>query len=59
MRDWGRGEHALWWEVVARNKKSVSINLRVPEGQAQHLTTGVPARAGDRHPHPGHVVHVA
>jgi formyl-CoA transferase len=34
MRDWGRGEFPLWWEVVARNKKSVSANLRVPEGQA-------------------------
>jgi len=33
MRNWGRGEHKLWWEVVARNKKSVSANLRVPEGQ--------------------------
>jgi formyl-CoA transferase len=33
MRAWGRGEHKLWWEVVARNKKSVSANLRVPEGQ--------------------------
>jgi len=33
MRAWGRGEHKLWWEVVARNKRSVSINLRVPEGQ--------------------------
>ena len=33
MRDWGRGEYRLWWEVVARNKKSVSANLRVPEGQ--------------------------
>jgi crotonobetainyl-CoA:carnitine CoA-transferase CaiB-like acyl-CoA transferase len=34
MRDWGRGDYPLWWEVVARNKKSVSANLRVPEGQA-------------------------
>jgi formyl-CoA transferase len=34
MRDWGRGDFPLWWEVVARNKKSVSANLRVPEGQA-------------------------
>ncbi len=34
MRDWGRGEFPLWWEVVARNKKSVSVNLRIPEGQA-------------------------
>ena len=24
---------SLWWEVIARNKKSVSINLRAPEGQ--------------------------
>ena len=34
MRDWGRGDAKLWWEVVARNKKAVSANLRVPEGQA-------------------------
>ncbi len=34
MRDWGRGDFPLWWEVVARNKKSVSADLRVPEGQA-------------------------
>lgn len=34
MRSWGRGEHKLWWEVVSRNKKSVSANLRLPEGQA-------------------------
>lgn len=33
MRNWGRGDYPLWWEVVARNKKSVSANLRVPEGQ--------------------------
>jgi len=33
MRVWGRGE-PVWWEVIGRNKKSVSINLRVPEGQA-------------------------
>ena len=33
MREWGHGEHKLWWEVVARNKRSVSANLRVPEGQ--------------------------
>lgn len=34
MREWGRGDATLWWEVVARNKKSVSANLRVAEGQA-------------------------
>lgn len=33
MRNWGRGEHKLWWEVVSRNKKAVSANLRVAEGQ--------------------------
>lgn len=33
MREWGRTE-PLWWPVVARNKKSVTLNLRVPEGQA-------------------------
>lgn len=33
MRAWGRGDARLWWEVVARNKKSVSANLRVAEGQ--------------------------
>jgi formyl-CoA transferase len=33
MRHWGHGDAKLWCEVVARNKKSVSANLRVPEGQ--------------------------
>ena len=32
MRQWGRGE-PVWWEVIARNKKSASVNLRTPEGQ--------------------------
>ena len=41
MRDWGRGDYPLWWEVVARNKQSVSANLRLPEGQelARRLIT--------------------
>jgi formyl-CoA transferase len=34
MRVWGRGDYPLWWEVVARNKKAVSANLRISEGQA-------------------------
>ncbi len=34
MRSWGHGDTPLWWEVVARNKQSVSADLRVPEGQA-------------------------
>ena len=33
MRTWGQGA-PVWWEVIARNKKSVSVNLRVAEGQA-------------------------
>jgi crotonobetainyl-CoA:carnitine CoA-transferase CaiB-like acyl-CoA transferase len=34
MREWGLGEDKVNWEVIARNKKSVSANLRLPEGQA-------------------------
>ncbi len=33
MRQWGNGEHKVWWEVIGRNKRSVTANLRVPEGQ--------------------------
>jgi crotonobetainyl-CoA:carnitine CoA-transferase CaiB-like acyl-CoA transferase len=29
MREWGQGAQ-VWWEVIARNKKSVSIDLRRP-----------------------------
>ena len=34
LREWGQGEDKVQWEVFARNKRSVSANLRVPEGQA-------------------------
>jgi crotonobetainyl-CoA:carnitine CoA-transferase CaiB-like acyl-CoA transferase len=34
MRTWGRGEHPLWWEVISRNKLSVSADMRLREGQA-------------------------
>lgn len=34
MREWGQGAEKVQWEVIARNKRSVSANLRVPEGQA-------------------------
>ena len=34
MRDWGLGAVKVQWEVIARNKRSVSANMRVPEGQA-------------------------
>lgn len=36
MRQWGREKPyglSLWWPVVARNKKSVTCDLRTPEGQ--------------------------
>jgi crotonobetainyl-CoA:carnitine CoA-transferase CaiB-like acyl-CoA transferase len=33
MRDWGRGI-AVWWSVIARNKKSITLDLRQPKGQA-------------------------
>jgi crotonobetainyl-CoA:carnitine CoA-transferase CaiB-like acyl-CoA transferase len=36
MRDWGRlrhKDHSLWWAVLARNKRSVALNLRESEGQ--------------------------
>lgn len=34
MREWGQGADKVQWEVIARNKRSVSANLRVPAGQA-------------------------
>lgn len=36
MRIWGRhqkNERTLWWPIIARNKKSVTLNLREEEGQ--------------------------
>src|SRR3954469_735376 len=36
MRDWGRlrhNDHSLWWSILARNKRSVTLNLREPRGQ--------------------------
>jgi formyl-CoA transferase len=36
MREWGREKphgKSLWWPVVARNKKSITLNLREAEGQ--------------------------
>jgi crotonobetainyl-CoA:carnitine CoA-transferase CaiB-like acyl-CoA transferase len=34
MRVWGQGSEKVQWEVIARNKRSVSANLRIAEGQA-------------------------
>lgn len=36
MRDWGRlrhNDHSLWWAVLARNKASVTLDLRSEPGQ--------------------------
>lgn len=35
LRQWRKmhGDTSLWWYVQSRNKKSVTVNLRVPEGQ--------------------------
>jgi formyl-CoA transferase len=46
MRQWGREKPygmSLWWPVVARNKKSVTANLRTEEGQ--DLVRGLVAKA--------------
>ncbi len=34
MRVWGQGKEKVQWEVIGRNKRSVTCNLRIPEGQA-------------------------
>ncbi len=36
MREWGREKSdgaSLWWPVIARGKKSITLNLRTPRGQ--------------------------
>src|SRR4051812_18108826 len=36
MRDWGRlrhNDHSLWWSILARNKRSVALDLRSDQGQ--------------------------
>ena len=33
MRDWGKGE-PLWWPIVARNKKCITLDVRKEEGKA-------------------------
>ncbi len=33
MRDWGRGE-PLWWPVIARNKKCITLDVRTEQGNA-------------------------
>ncbi|MGY6636951.1 MAG: CaiB/BaiF CoA transferase family protein [Erythrobacter sp.] len=43
MRQWGNGPQKVWWEVIARNKKSVSANLRTAQGQ--ELARGLAMKA--------------
>ncbi|MDL4775445.1 CaiB/BaiF CoA transferase family protein [Actinomadura xylanilytica] len=46
MREWGREKphgKSLWWPILARNKKSATLNLRTPEGQ--ELARRIIARA--------------
>lgn len=36
MREWGRLRHndrSMWWSILSRNKRSVTLNLRLEEGQ--------------------------
>lgn len=33
MRIWGQSDEKVQWEIIARNKRSVSANLRIAEGQ--------------------------
>jgi crotonobetainyl-CoA:carnitine CoA-transferase CaiB-like acyl-CoA transferase len=33
MRQWGQGAKPAWWRVIARNKRSVAIDLRQRQGQ--------------------------
>jgi crotonobetainyl-CoA:carnitine CoA-transferase CaiB-like acyl-CoA transferase len=45
MRDWGRlrhNGHSLWWSILARNKRSVTLDLRRAQGQgiARRLADG-------------------
>lgn len=40
MREWGREKadgESLWWPTIARNKKSVTLDLRNPAGQETFL----------------------
>ncbi len=37
MRHWGpqkRGTPSVWWPVIGRNKKSITLDLRQPDGQS-------------------------
>lgn len=39
LRKWGKQKmgHGLWWPIQSRNKKSITLDLRIPEGQRVFL----------------------
>jgi len=46
MRQWGpqpRGKPSVWWPVIGRNKKGITLDLRQPDGQK--LFKGLAAKA--------------
>jgi len=34
LRQWTTGGQPFWWEVYARNKRLITLNLKAPEGHA-------------------------
>jgi formyl-CoA transferase len=53
MRHWGpqpRGEPSVWWPVIGRNKKGITLDLRQDEGQSLMLSSRIfgpgPSRNG-------------
>ena len=34
MREWGQPGYPLFWEILSRNKRCISLDLRMPTGQA-------------------------
>ena len=51
MRDWGRlrhNGHSLWWSILARNKRSVTLNLRERGGPGARAAAVRERRRGAR-----------
>ena len=56
LRQWGPGDAAsgsVWWQVAGRNKRSVTIDLRVAEGQRLASLLAAEADILDRELPPG------
>ena len=56
MREWGRLRHndrSMWWSILSRNKQSVTLNLRLQEGQRIAANAGPARRRGARELPPG------